>query len=69
MNIRKVLPLEICNIIKSYLINEKVNKIEKKLICRECGKEYFGNEPTNQDLCPCYITWLYFYPDYENPWL
>ena len=68
---KEIFPLEILNLIQSYLVDDEVNKIEKiKLICRECGKEYFGDNhiiEKDNDLCPCYITWLYFSKDYENP--
>mgnify|MGYP001217692459 CR=1 FL=1 len=71
---RKVFPNEISNLIQSYLIDKKINKIDrKKLFCKKCGKEYFGNKyndlEKDQDLCPCYISWLYFSTDYENPWI
>ena len=71
MNLLKgKLPKEVLNIIQSYLVEDKVNKIETyKLICHKCGKEYFGNIEKNNDLCPCYITWLYFRVDFENPQL
>ena len=61
---RKIFPTEISNIIQSYLI-------EEKLICRVCKKEYQKNftDKPNQDLCPCYISWLYFSRDFENPWI
>ena len=58
------LPKEVLNIIQSYLVEETY-----KLICHKCGKEYFGDIKKNNNLCPCYITWLYFQVDYENPML
>ena len=61
------LPIELINKIQSYLVDDKVNNY--KLICQKCGKEYFGEIEKNNDLCPCYITWLYFNTDYENPML
>jgi len=66
--LKKKVPLEICNKIQSYLIKDLENI---KLVCRVCGKDYdqnFADNP-NQDLCPCYISWLYFSRDFENPYL
>ena len=76
MNITKIfkykIPSEISKKIQSYLAKEEVNKIENiRLVCSKCGKEYVENfaYKNNQDLCPCYISWLYFNRDFENPWI
>ena len=71
---KDIFPIEISKLIQSYLVNDEINKIDKKtiLICRECGKEYFGERSKleeNNNLCPCYISWLYFSRDFENPWI
>tara|TARA_B100001248_G_C27363070_1_gene447540 strand:+ start:573 stop:788 length:216 start_codon:yes stop_codon:yes gene_type:complete len=65
--LKKKVPLEICNKIESYLIKDE----NIKLFCRVCGKDYEQNFAVkkNQDLCPCYISWLYFSRDFENPYI
>lgn len=66
--LKKKVPLEISKKIESFLTENTQNV---KLVCRVCKKEYdqnFADNP-NQDLCPCYISWLYFSRDFENPYL
>ena len=65
-SLKRFLPTEILILIESYLVSNKLNKINYKYICKKCKKGYYSNIDyiesylNNDDYysCQCYIDWL-----------